>query len=89
MVKKILNWIVYSSENPEKLSLTLMGIVTFLTPYIIQLSNLGYIHIAGITGADASQLGAIIVGVITAVVSAAGGIMTLIGLVRKIVYTTV
>ncbi len=88
MVKKILNWIVYSSQDPEKLSLTLTGILTFATPYIVSLSHLGYIHI-GIAGADASQLGATIIAVITAVVSAVGAIMTLVGLVRKIIYTTV
>ncbi len=89
MANKILNWIVYSSQNPDKLSLTLTGILTFLTPYIIGFLHLGYIHISGITNADASQLGAIIIAVITALVTATGGIMTIVGIVRKIVFSTI
>lgn len=37
IVKKVLNWIVFSSMNPEKISLFLKGIIPFLV--LIHFSN--------------------------------------------------
>lgn len=34
-MKKILNFIVYSSENPDKVSLTVKGVLLGLVPYIM------------------------------------------------------
>ncbi len=76
-MKKFVNWIVYSSENPQNFSLTIKGAVATLLPVVIML---------------ASQLGFTLDGInleeyILSLITIATTIVTLIGLIRKMVNT--
>jgi len=76
-MKKLFTWIVYSSENPEKLSLTLKGIVASILPIALLLGQqLGF----SLDGANAEQFALSVVTVFTTAI-------TLIGAIRKIYNT--
>jgi len=74
---KFIDWLVYSSENPENLSLTLKGAVATLLPVVIILAQqLGFTL-------DTANIDAFMLSVITICTTA----ITLLGLVRKLYNT--
>ena len=74
-MKNLISWIVYSSENPEKFSLTLKGALATVLPVALLLAQqLGF-------SLDSSNVEAFILSVITILTTA----VTLFGLVRKLV----
>jgi len=76
-MKKILTWLVYSSENPENFSLTLKGAALTLLPVVLLLANqLGF----SLDGVNAEQF---VLSVITVCTTA----ITLIGAIRKVINT--
>lgn len=75
MVNKFLNWLVVSSEDPSKVSMTLQGILTGAAGMVI--SNLGRI---GITLSAASYASDVAITCYTV-----GVVLGVFGLVRKIV----
>jgi len=76
-MKKIFEWLVYSSENPANFSLTLKGIVASILPIALLLINqLGF----SLDGVNVEQF---ILSVITVCTTA----ITLIGAIRKVVNT--
>jgi hypothetical protein len=84
MLKKIFQWIVYSSANPTKVSLTLKGagvtVIGFLVPVI------GLTHIA-IGGDPSTVLNSIldsIASIVQVALTLVGAIVGLYGLVRKV-----
>lgn len=82
---KFLNWIVLSSADPAKLSLTVKGLLTMAVPFIITIAGLTNIHVP-----DEKGMTLIIDGIATAVQIILGIIglaATLIGVIRKIVTT--
>lgn len=73
---KKMNKYLASSVNPEKLSLTIKGILVGLVPLIIVL-----------TGLNQAELNEVIEGIIqavTGITTAIAGVMTAYGLLRKI-----
>lgn len=76
-MKKIFEWLVYSSENPENFSLTLKGAALTLLPVALLLANqLGL----SLDGVNAEQF---VLSVITVCTTA----ITLIGAIRKVINT--
>jgi len=76
-MKKIFNWIVFSSENPANFSLTLKGIVSSILPIALLLVNqLGF----SLDGVNVEQF---VLSVITICTTG----ITLIGAIRKVVNT--
>lgn len=76
-MKNFINWLVYSSENPQSFSLTLKGAVATLLPVVILLvQQLGFTL-------DVANTEAFILSVISILTTA----VTLIGLIRKLINT--
>lgn len=76
-MKKVFEWLVYSSENPENFSLTLKGAALTLLPVALLLANqLGL----SLDGVNAEQF---VLSVITVCTTA----ITLIGAIRKVINT--
>ncbi len=76
-MKKLLNWIIYSSENPQNFSLTLKGIVASILPIALLLGQqLGF----SLDGANAEQF-------VLSVITVCTTVITLIGAIRKVVNT--
>lgn len=76
-MKNILNWLVYSSENPQEFSLTLKaGVATILPVAVLLLQQLGF-------SLDSGNTEAFILSLVTIATSA----ITLFGLIRKLVNT--
>lgn len=74
---KFINWLVYSSENPESFSLTLKGAVATLLPVVIMLAQqLGFTF-------DTVNAEAFVLSIIAVATTA----ITLLGLVRKLYNT--
>ena len=73
--RKVVQWLLYSSSNPEKLSLTLKAVIPFLV-----LFNIGDVDTLGNTF-DAVINFTVMTGTWVA------GAMTLFGAVRKLWYT--
>lgn len=74
---KFINWLVYSSENPDNFSLTLKGAVATLLPVIIMLAQqLGFTF-------DIANVEAFVLSIIAVATTA----ITLLGLVRKMYNT--
>ena len=74
---KFIDWLVYSSEKPENLSLTLKGAVATLLPVVIMLAQqLGFTL-------DTANIDAFMLSSITICTTA----ITLLGLVRKLYNT--
>ena len=76
-MKKFISWLVYSSENPENVSLTIKGAIATLLPVVFLLvSQLGFTL-------DTANLEAYIASAITILTTA----ITLFGLIRKMFNT--
>lgn len=76
-MKNFLNWLVFSSENPDNFSLTLKGAVATLLPVFIMLAQqLGFTL-------DSVNVEAFVLSVI----AIATTVVTLIGLIRKLYNT--
>jgi len=81
---KIWNWLVYSSKNAEKYSLTIKGLATFV-PSVVAFLALVNINIEANTFLAAIDILAAVVVAFFAMISA---LYTLTGLIRKL-YTTI
>jgi len=76
-MNKLINWIIYSSENPENFSLTIKGALLTVLPVVVMLINqLGF----SLDGANAEAFVLSIVTICTTMI-------TLFGLIRKLVNT--
>ncbi len=74
-IKRIIRWIVKSSEDPEKISLTLRGLASTIIPMLV-LFNFGTLP----------DINMFVDGIILLIVLLAGGItwfVTFYGLIRK------
>lgn len=90
-MKTIWNWLVVSSADPEKTSLTLKAAAVLTVPTILNTINLSCgIGIAcfGVTSTDINSAVNAGVGVIEGVLYVFGGVAFLYGFVRKIVLTS-
>lgn len=90
-MQKIWDWIVYSSTNADKISLSVKGAIATVVGVILNIIVLGHLQIdpALITTAGGS-IGSIIqafLGVITAIATLVSLLSGFVGLVRKIVLT--
>ena len=83
-MKKFLDWLVFSSENADKWSLTIKGIAVSVVPIVISVSNLAHLQL------QSGQLTSLFDGV-ASIVSALGvlvsSVIVVIGFVRKIIAT--
>lgn len=76
-MKNILNWLIYSSENPENFSLTLKGAVATIFPIaILLIQQLGF-------SLDTQNAQEFILSIITVCTT----IITLFGAIRKVINT--
>lgn len=75
ILKKIWFWFVYSSNNPEKIALTLKAGIPFLV-----ILNLGDAEVLG-TAVDAS------INVLVGISTLIAGTVTAYGAIRKVVYS--
>lgn len=76
-MKKIIDWLVYSSENTENMSLTIKGILSSVLPLGLLLANQ-----LGLT-LDPEQVDAFVLSALTVFTTS----VALFGLIRKIVNT--
>lgn len=84
-MKKIIDWLVKSSADKEKTSLTVKGVLTGLIPVVIVLANLTSVDISNEQLASVIDAISALVFLVSGIVSA---LMTISGLLRKI-YTTI
>ena len=89
-MKKLLNWLWYSSQDPQKVSLTIKSTGILLIPYAVQVvglsCSLGHVCIP----IDASSLEALvshIANVVLYVLLTLGAMGALFGAFRKMYYT--
>src|SRR5690348_8353378 len=78
MLKKIINWIVWSSEDPESVALTVKGLFTYASAYIIWFAAVSPLHLV-ILNSDVSVFAIQASAVV-------GAILTIVGALRKIFY---
>lgn len=82
---KFINWLIWSSANPAKVSATLKGLGLYLIPVVLTVSGL-----TGIATPDQEGLTAVldmIASAITVLGTIVASIVTLVGIVRKIITT--
>lgn len=84
-MKKIIDFIVWSSVNPEKVSLTVKGFLAMCIS--IAVPTLTLIGVTAVGNADLTAISAQILSVITDSLTVASGLVTLYGLVRKVYLT--
>lgn len=76
-MKKFLNWLVLSSEDPKEISLTIRGIAVSFLPLIVSfLNDLGVGNLEGQ-----------VLSFIVATTAVLGILLTVVGIVRKIYNT--
>ncbi len=75
MFKTFLNWLVFSSQDPEKVGMTVTGLITGASSFIIWLAYVSPAHI--VIGVDVVSQNAIIFG------GAAASLLTFVGFIRK------
>lgn len=83
-MKRFFQWLVISSVDPTKVSLTVKGFLTTAVSVIVMVSPLFHLHIGS------EQLTSIVDGIVDTIVvvlTALSSIVTLFGLIRKIVVT--
>lgn len=83
-MKKIIDWIIYSSEDPAKISMTVKGILTAAIPTIIFVAKIFNVEIGS---EDLTAFVDALVLFIGAVSMAVSAYMTVVGFFRKI-FTT-
>jgi len=76
-MSKFLKWLVLSSENPKEVALTIEGIIVSFVPGLLFF----------LEGMGVSVLEKDIVAIITIVIGAIGLLLTIIGLIRKLINT--
>jgi len=74
---KFLNWLVFSSENPQETAMTIQGILVLQIPLVIS-----FLQTAGINIVESQ-----VTAYVTMAIGAMGAILTIIGLVRKLINT--
>lgn len=84
MIQKAWNWLVRSSANPQKVSLTITGFVGTIGSYLI--ATAPFTHFA-YTSAQVGVIGADAAGVATALLAVISSITFAYGLVRKFINT--
>lgn len=84
MLKKFWDWLVQSSADPTKVSVTVKGALGTVASVLVLLSPLVHVQISNEQVSSVIDLTAQVVVSLCAVVSAIAGIL---GLVRKIYFT--
>ncbi len=84
MLKKIWNWLVMSSANPNEMALTVKGFLGTLASILLLVSPIVHLHINDAQTTAITDMIIQIVLALCAVISALSGIM---GFVRKIYLT--
>lgn len=82
---KFINWLIWSSANPAKVSATIKGLGMYLIPILVTVSGL-----TGLAAPDQEGLTAIVDMIATAVTvlgTIIASIVTLVGIIRKIITT--
>lgn len=80
MIQKIWNWIVWSSSNPEKISLTIKGFATFVPALVVLFA---FLHIQVTSDTLLAILNDTAIG-LSALATFIGVIMSIYGSYRKI-----
>lgn len=83
-MKKVLNWLIYSSTNADALSLTVRGFLMGVIPYLMIATKFSGIEVEQSALNDAVNAVVEIIKYLGAGVSA---VVFIIGLVRKVFYT--
>lgn len=83
-MKKIIDWIIYSSEDPAVISMTVKGILTAAIPTVIFLAKIFNVDVGGEDLTAFVDAAVIFIGAVAAAISA---YMTVVGFFRKI-FTT-
>ena len=81
---KVWNWLVKSSTNPEAVSLTVKGFGLGLIPVLLSVSGIAHISL---TGDDMSNIVTMLSNLIDIFLTVIAGILSIYGLIRKIVFT--
>lgn len=85
MIQKAWQWLVYSSQDADKVSLFIKGLAGFIPSVVLVLSVI-HINVSGDNLAGFLQALAVLVTIAGSVVTA---IITVLGFVRKIVSTAI
>lgn len=76
-----MNKIIASSVNPEKLSLTIKGVIVAVVPIVIAVAGLTKLNLGS---ADITALGDGLINAVNLMAQLAAAIMIVVGVVRKI-----
>lgn len=74
---KFLNWLVLSSENPQETAMTIKGIFVLQIPLVLTFLEQAGIHV------EQSQ----VIQYVTMITGFFGALLTVVGLVRKLINT--
>lgn len=74
---KFLNWLVFSSENPQETAMTIQGILVLQIPLVIS-----FLQTAGINIVETQ-----VTAYVTMSIGVMGAILTIVGIVRKLINT--
>jgi hypothetical protein len=86
MIKKILNWIWYSSADPAKVSLTMKSFLLGLVPLVISIAGIAHLNLDQETVTMVFESVVVVVQSVLTIISAVGFV---IGLIRKIFFPKV
>lgn len=82
MLKKFWDWLVKSSQNPQKLSLTIKGVIAGSAVYIVAI--LGMFGANGVTAEGVQTVGQTFGSLVEAILMTVSALTTAYGLSRKI-----
>ncbi len=83
-MKKFIAWLVLSSKDPEKVSLTIKGVIATAATYIIFFTSLFHLNFSA---TDLATVGDLIGKIVQALLMVVSLVTTLIGFVRKLTTT--
>ena len=82
IIKKIWNWLVVSSANPQKISLTVKGVIISLIPILLTLSGIAHLSI---TSDGITNIASLIANLIDVSFTIIASISIVYGIIRKII----
>ena len=88
MFKKVFQWIIYSSADPSKVSLTIKSVGVLLVSWLIPIIGLTHVNLGGDPSATLNGLVDAFAQLVQALLALVGAIAGAYGLIRKVYLTT-
>lgn len=89
LFKKIIAWVVFSSQNPRQVSMTFTGIVMAAVPWIMNASSLacGFHVCSGLTQDGLTEIIGVLSDIVFWFLSLIAGFHFVVGFIRKVILT--